>query len=74
MKSTATKVLLAALAMVLTVAVAQAQHPGMSHGGNNSAMPKEDKGPKADEKAYKEALKTVPTPDKKPADPWKGAR
>jgi hypothetical protein len=72
MKLVLAKFMLAALAVVLMVAVANAQGAaGQGQHGNTHGA--QDKKPKVDEKAYSEALKSVPVPDK-PRDPWQGAR
>ena len=62
----------AALLALLTLP-AQAQMGGMGkrfHGGDSKA---DDKTPKVDEKAYKDALKRIPE-SKEKYDPWSGAR
>ncbi len=66
---TATAVLLA-----LATLPAQAQMGGMGKRGGGGEPPKtEDKTPKVDDKAYKDALKRIPEPKEK-YDPWSGAR
>ena len=68
MKSlTVAAVLLAVLALP-----AQAQMGGGRHGRGRDAKT-EDKTPKVDEKAYKDALKRIPD-SKEKYDPWSGAR
>ena len=65
--------LLAAFAAALLVGSAQAQAPGGFGGRKHqqtSDKPAEQK-PKVDDKAYKNALKSLPD---KPYDPWHGAR
>ena len=66
--------LLAVFAAALLVASAHAQAPGGFGGGRKheqkSDKPAEQK-PKADDKAYKNALKSLPD---KPYDPWRNAR
>ena len=68
--------LLAAFAAALLVGSAQAQSPGGGgFGGGRKHEQKSDKPaeqkPKVDEKAYKNALKSLPD---KPYDPWHNAR
>ena len=67
--------LLAAFAVALFVGSAHAQAPGGGgfgggHKQQKSYKPAEQK-PKVDDKAYKNALKSLPD---KPYDPWHGAR
>lgn len=63
-------VLLAALTLS-----AQAQMGGMGGGrhGRGGDAKADDKKPKVDEKAYKDALKRIPD-SKEKYDPWSGAR
>ena len=68
--------LLAAFAVALFVGSAHAQAPGGGgFGGGRKHEQKSDKPaeqkPKADDKAYKNALKSLPD---KPYDPWHNAR
>jgi hypothetical protein len=79
MKSALAKVGIAALAAALVTTAflppsAYAQTPG-GGGGGRKHQQKENKpastAPKADEKAYNAALKSLPN---KPYDPWRGAR
>ncbi len=64
------RLLLATFAVALLVGSADAQAPG---GGGRKHAQKSEKAaeqkPKADEKAYKNALKSLPD---KPYDPWHG--
>ena len=61
----------AAVLLALVALPAQAQ---MGKRGGGDDRPKtEDKTPKVDEKAYKDALKRIPEPKDK-YDPWSGAR
>lgn len=62
----------AAAALALLVLPAEAQMGGRHHRGDDSAKT-DPKKAKADEKAYKEALKKIPDPKEK-YDPWGGAR
>jgi hypothetical protein len=64
--------LLVTFAVALLVGSANAQAPG--GGGRKHAQKSEkpvDQTPKVDDKAYKNALKSLPD---KPYDPWRGAR
>jgi hypothetical protein len=74
MRFAITRFLLAAFAVALLVESAHAQTPGGFGGGRKheqkSDKPAEQK-PKVDDKAYKNALKSLPN---KPYDPWHGAR
>ncbi|MGD0316606.1 MAG: hypothetical protein ABSB37_11785 [Xanthobacteraceae bacterium] len=67
--------LLAAFAVALFVGSAHAQAPGGGGFGGGHKQQKSDKPaeqkPKVDDKAYKNALKSLPD---KPYDPWHGAR
>ena len=64
----------AATLLALVALPAQAQMGGMGkRGGGGKKAKTEDKGPKIDEKAYKDALKRIPEPKEK-YDPWSGAR
>jgi len=74
------KFVIAALVFALTTAAAYAQeaNPGMAGGGggghNRHQQQSADKSPqkpKVDDKAYRDALKSLPD---KPYDPWQGAR
>jgi len=70
MKTLTVVAVLVAMAML----PAQAQMGGMGKRGGGDDRPKtEDKAPKVDEKAYKDALKRIPEPKEK-YDPWSGAR
>jgi hypothetical protein len=65
--------LLIPLSLVLATA-ANAQGAGMGGGhkrGQQSSDKSASQAPKADDKAYKDALKTVPN---KPYDPWQNTR
>ena len=57
--------------MALLVLPAQAQMGKRGHGAGDTKT--DDKTPKVDEKAYKDALKRIPEPKEK-YDPWGGAR
>jgi Spy/CpxP family protein refolding chaperone len=63
--------------MLATAAYAQSSGPAGMGGGSGghrhgqSAAEKASQSPKADDKAYKDALKTVPN---KPYDPWLNTR
>ena len=65
----------ATLAGALLAGSANAQTPGGGFGGGRKHQQTTDKSaeqkPKADDKAYKNALKGLPD---KPFDPWHGAR
>jgi hypothetical protein len=63
--------MMAAVVLALIAVPAHAQMGGKRHGGDASKS--EDKTPKIDEKAYKEALKRIPEPKEK-YDPWSVAR
>ena len=75
MRLAITQFLLAAFAVALFVGSAHAQAPGGGFGGGRKHEQKSDKPaeqkPKADDKAYKNALKSLPD---KPYDPWRNAR
>lgn len=64
-----------AVLLALAALPAQAQMGGMGKrgGGNGGESKTDDKKPKIDEKAYKDALKRIPEPKEK-YDPWSGAR
>jgi hypothetical protein len=64
------RLILAALAFAVLADYAHAQGAG---GGSKppDTRKNEPHAPKADEKAYRDALKSVPN---KPYDPWQGAR
>jgi uncharacterized protein YdeI (BOF family) len=68
------KLLLAIFAIALTTATAMAQTSGGT-GGRQKSHRQEQTGkstaPKADDKAYNAALRSLPN---KPYDPWNGAR
>jgi hypothetical protein len=64
----------AAVLLAMVTLPAQAQMGGMGKRGGGGDRPKtDDKTPKVDEKAYKDALKRIPEPKEK-YDPWSGAR
>jgi hypothetical protein len=63
----------AAALLALLVLPAQAQMGGGKHGHGGGDAKTDDKKPKVDEKAYKDALKRIPEPKEK-YDPWSGAR
>jgi hypothetical protein len=62
----------ALLALLAWPAQAQMGGGGGRHRGGGEAKT-DDKKPKVDEKAYKDALKRIPEPKEK-YDPWSGAR
>jgi hypothetical protein len=67
------RVLIAALAIAFMMLPAHAQM-GMGKGQKHQeTQKKQDTTIKADEKAYKDALKSIPAPHEKP-DPWKSVR
>ena len=76
MKHGTTAVILLAFVIGLTTVGAQAQGTGGSMGGGQKHQKQTDKTdpqkPKADDKAYKAAIKSLP--DKPKPDPWQGAR
>ena len=59
------------LALLAWPAQAQMGGGGRHRGGGDAKT--DDKKPKIDEKAYKDALKRIPEPKEK-YDPWSGAR
>jgi hypothetical protein len=64
----------AAVLLAMVTLPAQAQMGGMGkRGGGGGDTKTDDKKPKVDEKAYKDALKRIPEPKEK-YDPWSGAR
>jgi hypothetical protein len=65
------RLLLAAAAIALMVVSAHAQGAGL--GGGRPQQKAGNKAPKADEKAYRDALKSIPAANSKP-DPWKSMR
>jgi hypothetical protein len=68
------RVLIAAMAIVLMAASAHAQEMGTGKKHQRDAQKMDDKTKiKADEKAYKDALKRIPVSNEKP-DPWKTMR
>lgn len=75
MKLVCVSLVVAVLALAGFQSGAQAQMPGGGSGGHRQHQQKadtaKDQAPKADEKAYAAALKTVP--DRK-LDPWHGVR
>jgi hypothetical protein len=64
--------LAAIAAIALLTAPAHAQ--GSPTGGRQPPQKAESKAPKADEQAYKDALKRIPAADPKKADPWSSMR
>lgn len=67
------RLLIATMAVAFMVLPAHAQM-GMGKGKKpQETQQKQDTTVKADEKAYKEALKSIPAPQEKP-DPWKSIR
>jgi hypothetical protein len=71
MKIAIAKLTIAALAVALTAAGAQAQGMGGHRRNQQSADKTASPKPKADEKAYNNALNNLPN---KPYDPWHIAR
>ncbi len=75
MKTAMLRLTIAALTAALVATAAQAQMGGGFGGGRRGGQQSADKGrpqkPKADEKAYHDALSAVPD---KPYDPWHIAR
>jgi hypothetical protein len=68
------RVLMTAMALALITLPAHAQGMGGGHKHRQDAQKTTDKAKtKADEEAYKEALKRIPAPKEKP-DPWKSMR
>jgi hypothetical protein len=71
------RVLMAAIAMALLTSAAQAQGMGRFGSHKNDVQKtqktEDPKKKKADEKAYKDALKKIPDANA-PVDPWKGMR
>ena len=66
--------LLAAIAMALLTVAASAQMVGSEKGKKHRDTQKtEDQAKKVDEKAYEDALKSVP-PSSEKSDPWKSMR
>jgi hypothetical protein len=63
----------AALLTLLTLPAQAQMGGGMGKRGQGGDTKSEDKTPKVDEKAYKDALKRIPEPKEK-YDPWSGAR
>jgi len=62
------------MAIALMTVSAHAQGMGRGHKHQQDTQKTEDKAKtKADEQAYKEALKRIPVPNEKP-DPWKSVR
>lgn len=76
MKHGTTAAILLAFAIGLATVGAQAQGTGGSMGGGHKHQKQTDKTdpqkPRADDKAYNAALKSVP--DKPKPDPWQGTR
>ena len=62
------------IALMTVPAHAQGMGTGRGHKHQQDTQKTEDKAKtKADEQAYKEALKRIPVPNEKP-DPWKSVR
>jgi hypothetical protein len=66
------RVLMAVLAIAFLTLPAHAQM-GMGKGPRPQTQKKQDATVKADENAYKNALKSIPAPREKP-DPWQSMR
>jgi hypothetical protein len=67
------RVLIAVLAIVFMMLPAQAQMGMGKEQRHQGTQKKQDTTIKADDKAYKDALKSIPAPHEKP-DPWKSMR
>ena len=68
------RVFITAMAIALMTLPALAQGMGGGHRHRQDTQKTADKAKmKADEQAYKDALKRIPTPSEKP-DPWKSMR
>jgi len=69
------RILIGALAIALMTVAAHAQDMAGGRGKDTNKTRKKPKisKTKADEQAYKEALKRIPVPNEKP-DPWKSVR
>jgi len=68
------RIVIGALAIALMTVSAQAQDMGRGKKHQQGTQKTEDKTKtKADEQAYKDALKRIPVPNEKP-DPWKTMR
>jgi hypothetical protein len=70
------RILITAMAIALMTVSAHAQGMGAGRGHKHQQDTQKTKDPaktKADELAYKEALKRIPVPNEKP-DPWKSVR
>jgi hypothetical protein len=66
------RVLIAVIAIAVMTLPAHAQM-GMGKGQRHQTQKKQDATVKADDNAYKNALKTIPAPREKP-DPWQSMR
>jgi len=71
MKSSTAAIMLLASAVALTTVSAHAQGVGGGHKHQQKTDKTDPQKPKADDKAYNAALKSLPD---KPYDPWQGAR
>jgi hypothetical protein len=67
------RVSIATIAIALMIAPAHAQMGGGKGKRHQGTSTKQDTAVKADDNAYKNALKSIPTPHDKP-DPWKSIR
>lgn len=67
------RVLIAVIALAFTILPAVAQMGGGKGHRHQETQKKQDTTVKADENAYKQALKNIPAPHDKP-DPWKTMR
>ena len=68
------RILITAMEIALMTVSAHAQGMARGHKHQQGTQKTEDKAKtKADEQAYKEALKRIPVPNEKP-DPWKSVR
>ena len=67
------RVSIATIAIALMIAPAHAQMGGGKGKRHQGTSTKQDTAVRADDNAYKNALKSIPTPKDKP-DPWKSIR
>ena len=67
------RILITAVAIALMTVSAQAQGMGRHKHQQDSQKPADKTKQKADDQAYKDALKRIPVPAEKP-DPWKTMR
>jgi hypothetical protein len=67
------RILIAAMAMALMTVSAHAQGAGGGRKHRDTQKAEDSAKTKADDQAYKDALKRIPVPSEKP-DPWKSVR